>query len=106
MTDRLKSFIPGTYIRAFEGEYSIGNDTSVIQQPEAVNNYYTIQHKMSYRQLKDKRLLPVEYKTENWTAIFNEKNNLLEEQTKGKRLSFLPDEQALLLGANKFRKIE
>lgn len=105
-TEKVKSFIQGTYIRAFEGEYSKGNDTLVIEQPDANNNYYTIQHKMSYYQIKDKNPLPMEYKTENWIAIFNEQTNVLEEQKKGKRLSFLPDENALLLGGSKFKKIE
>ena len=105
-TEKVKSFIQGTYIRAFEGEYSKGNDTLIIEQPDANNNYYSIQHKMSYQQMKDKKPLPIEYKTENWTAIFNEQTNVLEEQKKGKRLSFLPDENALLLGGSKFKKIE
>jgi len=105
-TEKVKSFITGTYVRAFQGEYSFGNDTLVIAQPDADNNYYTIQHKMSYQQIKDKKPLPVEHKTENWTAIFNEQTNVLEEQKKGKRLSFLPNENALLLGGSKFKKIE
>ena len=105
-TEKVKSFIAGTYIRAFEGEYSTGNDTLIIAQPDANNNYYTIQHRMSYQQIKDKKPLPVEYKIENWTAIFNEQTNVLEEQKKGKRLSFIPGENTLLLGGSKFKKIE
>ena len=30
MTEKVNSFISGTYVRAFEGEYSIGNDTLII----------------------------------------------------------------------------
>jgi hypothetical protein len=105
-SEKIKSFITGKYIRTFEGEYSKGNDTLIIEQPDANNNYYTIQHKMSYRQIKDNQFLPVEYKTENWIAIFNEQTNLLEEQKKGKMISFLPDEKALLLGNSKFKKIQ
>lgn len=85
-TEKVKSFIIGTYVRAFEGEYSTGNDTLVIAQPDANNNYYTIQHRMSFQTIKDKKPLPLEYKIENWTAIFNEQTNVLEEQKKGKRL--------------------
>lgn len=105
-TDKIKFFITGTYVRAFEGEYSIGNDTLIIIQPGLSDNYYIVQHKMSYQQIKDKQPLPVEYKTENWTTIFNGQTNVLEEQKKGKRLSFLPDENALLLGNSKFKKIK
>ncbi len=105
-TDKMKSFICGIYIRAFEGEYSKGNDTLIIQKPDANNNYYTIEHKISYQQIKDKQLLPVEYKSENWIAIFNQQTNVLEEQKKGKRISFIPAENALLLGAGRFAKSE
>lgn len=105
-TEKLKSFIQGTYIRAFEGEYSMGSDTLVIRLPDQNNNYYIIQHKISYQQIKDKKLLPVVYKVENWIGIFNENTNVMEEQTRGKRLSFMPDENALLLGSSKFKKIK
>jgi hypothetical protein len=105
-TEKVKAFVAGTYIRSFEGEYSVGNDTLVIVQPDENNYYYIIKHRMSYRTIKDKKPLPVEYRRENWTAIFNERTNLLEEQKKGKKLSFLPDENALLLGGSRFKKVE
>lgn len=104
--DKLRAFIPGTYTRIFEGEYSKGNDTLIIDQPDENNNYYTIKHNASYQKIRNNQLLPIEYKREDWTAIFNEQTNVLEEQKKGKRLSFLPDEDALLLGGSKFKKIE
>lgn len=105
-TDKVKSFITGTYVRAFEGEYSRGNDTLIIDHPDVNNNYYTIQHRMSYVQIKEGKPLPVAYKIENWTAIFSEQDNILEEQKRGKRLSFLPNENTLLLGGSKFKKIQ
>ncbi len=103
--EKVKAYIQGTYVRAFEGEYSKGNDTLVIRQPDKNNNYYTIKHNASYQKVRNKQLLPVEYKTENWTAIFNDQTNILEEQKEGKLISFLPDENALLLGNSKFEKI-
>ncbi|HEX5152863.1 MAG TPA: hypothetical protein VFW07_15535 [Parafilimonas sp.] len=105
-TKKVKSYMQGTYVRAFEGEYSQGNDTLIINQPDENNNYYTIKHNTSYQKIRNKQVLPLEYKTEDWIAIFNEQTNLLEEQTKGKLISFLPDEDALLLGSNKFEKIK
>jgi hypothetical protein len=105
-SEKVRSFIEGTYIRTFGGEYSKGNDTLVIEQPNTSNNYYTIKHKSSYQKIRDKQLLPKEYKTENWTAIFNEQTNVLEEQKNGKTISFLPDDKSLLLGNSQFKKIE
>ena len=104
--EKIKSFMQGTYVRAFEGEYSRGNDTLIINLPDKNNNYYTIKHASSYQKIRNKQLLSVEYKTEDWIAIFNEQTNVLEEQKKGKLISFLPDENALLLGDSKFEKIK
>ena len=105
-TQKITSFIAGTYVRAFEGEYSVGHDTLVITQPDVANNLYTIQHNSSYQKIREKQLQPVEYKTENWTAIFNEQTNVLLEQKKGKQISFLPDKNELLLGSSHFQKIK
>ena len=82
---KVKAYIQGTYVRAFEGEYSKGNDTLIIDQPDKNNNYYTIKHNVSYQKIRNKQLLPIEYKTEDWTAIFNEQTNVLEEQKEGKK---------------------
>lgn len=103
---RIASFIEGTYTRSFEGEYSKGNDTLVITQPDKSNNYYTIEHIIFYQLVRNNQLSPVEYKTEKWIAILNKETNVLEEQQKGKKLSFLPDENALLLGSNRFNKMK
>lgn len=105
-TNKILSFIPGTYARSFEGEFAIGNDTLIIAQPNVNNNYYTIAHNSSYQKIREKQLQPLEHKSENWIAVFNEKNKMLEEQQKGKLISFLPKENALLLGSSKYHKIK
>lgn len=104
-TEKVKSFIFGTYIREFEGEYSIGHDTLIITQSDEGNNFYTIQHKSSFQKIREKQLQPIEYKSENWTAIFDEKTNVLLEQKKGKQINFLPDKNELVLGGSHFKKI-
>ncbi len=105
-TEKVASFIPGTYVREFEGEYSKGLDTLIISQPDAANNFYTIQHNSSFQKIREKQLQPVEYKTENWTAIFNEQTNILLEQKMGKQITFLPDNSELMLGGSHFKKIK
>lgn len=104
-TKKITSFITGTYVREFEGEYSIGHDTLVITQPDAANQFYLIQHNSSYQKIIEKKLQPVAYKSENWTAILNEETNILTEQKKGKQMSFSPDANELLLGGSHFHKI-
>lgn len=104
--NKILSFIPGSYARSFEGEFAIGNDTLVITQPDIHNNYYAITHNSSYQKIREKQLQPFEHKSEKWVAVFNEKNKMLEEQQKGKLISFLPEENALLLGSSKYYKIK
>jgi hypothetical protein len=105
-TAKITSFISGTYVRAFEGEYSVGHDTLVISQPDAANDFYIIQHNSSYQKIREKQLQPVEYKSESWTAIFDEKTNVLLEQKEGKQITFLPDKNELMLGSSQFKKIK
>jgi hypothetical protein len=105
-TEKITSFITGTYVREFEGKYSKGHDTLIINQPDATNDFYIIQHNSSYKKISEKQLQPIEYKTENWTAIFNEKANILLEQKMGKQITFLPDNNELMLGGSHFKKIK
>ena len=105
-TDKILSFIPGVYVRTFEGEFSIGHDTLTIIQPDLKSNYYTIRHNSSYQKIREKKLQPLEFRSEKWIAMFNEKDNVLVEQKKGKVISFLPEENSLLLGNSKFHKIK
>jgi hypothetical protein len=105
-THKILSLIPGVYVRTFAGEFSTGHDTLFISQPDSKNNYYTVRHNSSYQKIREKQVRPLEYKSENWTALFNEKDNVLVEQKKGKVISFLPEENSLLLGNSKFHKIK
>ena len=105
-SDKIQSFIQGTYIRVFEGEYSKGHDTLIINQPDENNNYYIIEHNsILFRKSEDRQLLPVEYKSETWIAVYNEKEQVMTEQKKGKLISFLPEKDELLLGSNVFNKL-
>ena len=105
-TEEILSFIPGSYVRTFEGPFAIGRDTLIIGQPGRQANYYTIHHNSSFQRIIENNLRSIEYKTEDWTAIFNETQDVLVEQKFGKLISFLPEEGELLLGNNKYYKIK
>ena len=100
------SFIPGTYVCTFSGEYAFGHDTLFITQPDKDNNFYTIRHNSSYQRVLEKKVRPLEYKSELWTAIFNKESNMLLEQKKGKQIHFFPKDNSLMLGTDEFKKIE
>src|SRR6187551_971749 len=77
----IHSFIPGTYVRHYEGEYSKGGeDTLSINEVSGSANVYSIVRHVSYQRIIDKKIQPREDKTENWTAIYNEKDKILHEQ--------------------------
>lgn len=105
-TEKITSFISGTYVREFAGEYAAGNDTLLITQPYEDKNFYTIRHRSSYQKIREKKLQLIEYKSENWTAIFNEQTNVLLEQKKGKQIFFSPEKNELILGESHFKKID
>jgi len=105
-TEEILSFIPGSYVRTFEGPFAIGRDTLIISQPAGRDNYYTIRHNSSFQRIIESKLQPIEYKSQNWTAIFNETQDVLVEQKYGKLISFLPAEGELLLGNNRYYKIK
>jgi hypothetical protein len=105
-TADIMSFIPGIYVRSFQGEYSFGYDTLFITQPDADNNFYTIRHNSSFQRVLEKKVRPIEYKSELWTAIFNNESNMLLEQRKGKQIHFFPKDNSLMLGTVEFKKIE
>lgn len=99
-------YIPGVYVRAFAGEYSSGYDTLVITAPDKNSNFYTIKHSSSFKRIIEKQVQPIEYKSENWTAVFDKEKSLLIEQKKGKQLLPLRKENKLLLGNSVFQKIK
>jgi len=104
VSENENNFIPGTYVRTVINEFSVGRDTLVIG---AVNpNTYTIIHKGSYRQIKEGKLLPYKSISENWTATYDERKQILMEAKRGKIISFDPSKNILLVGGSPYKKIK
>ena len=103
--DAIQSFIPGTYSSHAEGEYSIADDTLVIIKVSNNGNAYTIIRNISYQRIIEKKIQPVEYKTEKWITIYDEKDKVLYEQKEGKIISFVPEKNILFLGSSGYKKV-
>ena len=104
---RIKSFIPGTYVRQYEGEYSkAGQDTLIINEVTGSANIYSIVRHVSYQRVIEKKVQPREYKTENWNGIYNEEDKILHEQTRGATISFNPEKKTLTVGSDEYQKIK
>jgi hypothetical protein len=98
------NFIPGTYVREVENEFSVGRDTLVIGAVNQVT--YSIIHNGSYHRIKDGKLLPVKNISENWTATYDENKKILMESKRGKIISFDPSKNILFVGTSLYKKIK
>ena len=105
-TDKVKAFIPGVYVRTVADEFTKGMDTLVIEVLDRSAGSYSINKKMSFYQTIDGKELSPQYKTEQWTAIYDDDTHQLMEQRKGKVLSFMPDQELVSMGGSEYKKIK
>ncbi|MGH2622498.1 MAG: hypothetical protein ACRDE7_02440 [Sphingobacterium sp.] len=52
-SDKIRSFIPGTYVNSAGGEYSVADDTLVIESAES--NNYNIHRKTGFNVITDSK---------------------------------------------------
>ncbi|MFC3559498.1 hypothetical protein [Pedobacter jamesrossensis] len=102
-TDKTRSYIPGTYVNSAGGEYSVANDTLVIEPAES--NNFTIQRKTSFNVITDGKKGKRQHETEQWSAIYDEGTKTLTETRKGKLITFYPETGTLKVGKREYKKI-
>lgn len=100
----IHSFIPGTYVNQSEGEYSVANDTLVIEASES--NNYIIHRKTGFRRITDGKPGRLENETEEWNALYDEGTKSLTETKKGKLITFYPEANKLLVGKREYKKLD
>lgn len=100
----VKEFIPGVYIRHFEGLYSKGDDTLIISKIDGVNSYFIL-HRTSFQKLRNNQLSSPQQTTENWSAVYNPRDKVLYEQKRERMLSFMPDSNKMFVGGSAYYKI-
>ena len=102
-TDNIRPFIPGTYINNANSEFSIANDTLVIEPSES--NIFYINRKTGFNLVNGGKIGKREHETENWNAVFDEGTKRLTETKKGKLITFYPDSAKLKVGNRTYQKI-
>lgn len=102
-SDKVRPFIPGTYINNAGGEFSIANDTLVIEPSES--NNFNIHRKTGFNLINDGKVGKREYETESWNGIYDEDTKTLTETKKGKLITFYPDSAKLMVGNRTYNKI-
>ncbi len=101
-TDKIRDYIPGTYVSHVTGEYSISDDTLIIEP--VGNSDFIIYRKTGFQRINDGKKGNPEYETEQWQAIYDEATKSIQQTNKGKRLTFYPDEDQLRLGKRAYSK--
>jgi hypothetical protein len=104
--DKIKSFIPGTYVSSYQQEYSKGQDTLVFTSISDEGNSYLITRLTSYKRIINGKEQPVGRKKEQMTGIYNEQDKVIYEGRKGKTFSFSPERNIVLSGTSEYRKID
>jgi hypothetical protein len=110
--DEVLDFIPGTYAHAFtdslnETTNTVGIDTLEIKKATGgESDRYEIQRRMKFRRTVDGQVKPDEYKTENWKGIYDKDKKVIQEISKGKVISFVPEKNILLVNSVEYKKLK
>ena len=101
---QVRDFIPGVYVREFSHEFAFGYDTLIIRHTKA--NTYSIEKRSGYQRLREGKEPELVRNREQWTGLYNEREQHLMEQRRGKLLTFQLEEGKLLLGASEYYKVK
>jgi hypothetical protein len=97
------STIPGTYVNNAGGEFSVANDTLIIEPSET--NIFYIHRKTGFNLIRKGKIGKRQYETENWNAVYDDGTKTLTETKKGKLITFYPDSGLLKVGKRPYKKI-
>ncbi|MES2108568.1 MAG: hypothetical protein V4577_07470 [Bacteroidota bacterium] len=87
--------ISGVYILNFRNEFTITNDTLVIEAYNLEAGTYQVQRRAGYRRIHDGKILPKEFSQETWMATFNKEKQVLQETELGRQVYINADGHSL-----------
>lgn len=102
-SDKTKNSIAGTYVNSAKSEYSIANDTLIIEAAE--NNRFLIHRKTGIKLIRNGEVGKEQYEHEEWQAIYDEGSKTLTESKRGKKITPLPEANKLLVERREYKKI-
>jgi hypothetical protein len=104
--EKIKAFLPGTYVNIAESEFSKAVDTLIISKDGLDGNTYTITRRVSFQRIKEGVLHAKEYETEQWIGIYDENDKVLHETKRGRIISYVPEKSKLYLGNSEYEKVQ
>ena len=102
-SDKIVSFIPGTYVYNAKGEYSQAEDTLVIRLLSG--EAYQIRHRTGFQPIREGKLLTKRWKVQLLNGNYDRDKQLLFETTNGRVFRFDPDKGTLLVNSAVYRKL-
>ncbi|MCX2479347.1 hypothetical protein OQY15_09620 [Pedobacter sp. MC2016-15] len=87
--------LPGIYVNHAESEYSIAEDTLIVEHEK--DNNYLIHRRAGFKLITDGKPGATHFHTEEWSGVYNEKSQILRENRKGRIISFDFDKGILKL---------
>ena len=103
MGDKVRDFMPGTYVNSAGGEFSIASDTLKIELVEG--NNYVVHRRTGYNLIRDGKFGVREHETERWSCAYSTATKTLTELKKGKLIAFFPDSGSLKVARRVYQKI-
>jgi len=87
--------ITGTYILNFKNEFTITNDTLIIEAYNLQAGVYKLQRRAGYKLIRDGKILPKKFDQEAWMATFNKEKQVLQETELGRQVYIGADGHSL-----------
>ena len=104
-SDRVKVFIPGTYIRFSKNEFGNQYDTLIISLQNSSADEYKIVRKWKYERKVNSKPIDPEYKIKITSAIYDPKHKLLQEISTGRIYSVEVSSKCVFNGPVKYQKL-
>lgn len=104
--NKIKDFIPGTYVDSASSEYSVAFDTLIIELSEKESNNYLIHRKTGFRRIDDGKPGKDQYETDEWVAVYDPDTGVLNETATGKTITFYPEANRLRVVKREYQKID
>jgi len=104
-SNNTKAFIAGSYTAQAKSEYSIANDTLVIEADKSADNVYHITRRTGYQRITNGKLQPLQHQVKRWSGAWDEQKQTLQILQTGKLLLFYPGKGSLLNGSSEYKKL-
>lgn len=101
-----ESDVEGIFVNQSKSEYSLAYDTLIITQVNGVSNRFKIEDRAGYQNIRDGKLLPLEFKQQNWQATWNSDKQILSEGDLGRQIQYENQKKSILVKNTEYRRIK